>query len=107
MKRSLLPPAHFHGCSSQCEMSTCKKNAVSSLLPGTGGIRSTCLGEHFTLLRVKKITLPSKGCKIQWHEETASLMHTLKSMCVLPLCALQQLIFSSSCKFKSVLSLVK
>lgn len=104
MKRSLLPPAHFHGCSSQSEMSTCKKNAVSSLLPGTGGIRSTCLGEHFTLLSVKKITLPSKGCKIQCHEETASLMHTLKS--ITSLCSATAN-FSSSCKFKSVLSLVK
>lgn len=35
-----------------------EKNAVSSLLPGTGGIGNTCQGDHSTLMRVKEIIIP-------------------------------------------------
>lgn len=52
-----------------------RKMLSSSLLPGTGGICSTCLGDHFTVLRLKKLTLPNKGNKIPWHQETANLMY--------------------------------
>jgi len=49
------------------------RKTVSSFLAGTGGICRTCLGDHFTLLRVKKLTVPSKGNRIQWYQETANL----------------------------------
>lgn len=57
-------------------------------------------GDHFTPEK-----RPSKRNEIQWHQETANHTHTHTH--VLPIFILQQLVFSGSCKFSSMLNLVK